>query len=42
MEIIHDFLEFELLSIGKYTLKAYLLVTIIIGFIVTKVILWLN
>ena len=41
MEIIRDFLEFELFSIGKYSLRAYTLVTVVIVFIVTKVIIWL-
>ena len=41
MEIIRNFLEFELLSIGKYTLRTYTLVTIVIVFIITKIIIWL-
>lgn len=41
MEIIRDFLELELFSIGKYTLRTYTLVTIVIVFAVTKVIIWL-
>ncbi|MDF1518037.1 MAG: mechanosensitive ion channel [Lutibacter sp.] len=40
-EIIRDFLEFELFSIGEYTLRAYSLVAILIVFLITKVILWL-
>ncbi len=40
-EIIRDFLEFELFSIGEYTLRAYTLVAILIVFLITKVILWL-
>ncbi|PKP36384.1 MAG: mechanosensitive ion channel protein MscS [Bacteroidetes bacterium HGW-Bacteroidetes-15] len=40
-ETIRDFLEFELFSIGEYTLRAYTLVAILIVFLITKVILWL-
>ncbi|NEW79527.1 MAG: mechanosensitive ion channel [Gelidibacter sp.] len=40
-EIIRDFLEFELFSIGEYTLRAYTIVAIFIVFLITKVILWL-
>lgn len=40
-EIIRDFLEFELFSLGGYTLKAYTLVAILFVFMITKVILWL-
>ena len=41
MEIIRDFLEFEIISIGDYTLKIYTLVIIFLIFLVTKVIVWL-
>lgn len=41
MEILRDFLEFELIGLGKYTLRVYTLVTILIVFLVTKVLLWL-
>lgn len=40
-EIIREFLEFELFSLGEYTLRAYTLVAILIVFLITKVILWL-
>jgi len=40
-EIIRDFLEFELFSIGEYTLRVYTIVAIFIVFLITKVILWL-
>ncbi len=41
MEIIRDFLEFEIIKIGEYTLKVYTLVIIFLIFFVTRVILWL-
>lgn len=40
-ETIREFLEFELFSLGEYTLRAYTLVAIFIVFLITKVILWL-
>ncbi|MDO9137099.1 MAG: mechanosensitive ion channel [Lutibacter sp.] len=40
-ETLREFLEFELFSIGEYTLRAYTLVAIFIVFLITKVILWL-
>lgn len=40
-ETIRDFLEFELFSLGEYTLRAYTIVAILIVFLMTKVILWL-
>lgn len=40
-ETIRDFLEFELFSLGEYTLRAYTIVAIFIVFLLTKVILWL-
>ncbi|MDD3721408.1 MAG: mechanosensitive ion channel [Lutibacter sp.] len=41
MEIIRNFLEFEIIKIGDYTLKVHTLVIILLFFFVTKVILWL-
>ncbi len=41
MEIIRNFLELELISIGDYTLKVYFLAIIALIFLITKVILWL-
>lgn len=41
MEIFNNFLEFEIFRIGEYTLKVYILLTILIIFLVTKIILWL-
>jgi len=40
-QIIREFLEFELFSLGEYTLRAYTLVAILFVFLMTKVILWL-
>lgn len=40
-EIIRNFLEFELFSIGEYTLRVYSLVIIFLIFLLTKIILWL-
>ncbi len=40
METLRAFLEFELLSIGGYTIRVYTLVTILIIFLITKFILW--
>ncbi|PKP12362.1 MAG: mechanosensitive ion channel protein MscS, partial [Bacteroidetes bacterium HGW-Bacteroidetes-3] len=41
MDIIRDFLEFELFSLGKYTLRVYTLVAVVIVFLITKILLWL-
>jgi small-conductance mechanosensitive channel len=41
MEIIRNFLEFELIRIGDYTLRVYSLAIIVLIFLLTKVILWL-
>jgi small-conductance mechanosensitive channel len=41
MEVINKFLEFELLSIGKYSLKFSTLFLVLMVIIITKVILWL-
>lgn len=41
METIRNFLEFELISIGENVIRVYSLVSILIIFILTKVILWL-
>lgn len=40
-ETIREFLEFELFSLGEYTLRAYTIVAIFMVFLITKVILWL-
>ena len=42
MEMLNKFLEFELLSIGKYSLKVSTLFLVLIIIILTKVILWLT
>lgn len=36
-----EFLEFELISIGEYKIRVYTVVTILIIFLITKLILWL-
>jgi small-conductance mechanosensitive channel len=41
MEILRDFLEFEIIKIGDYTLKVHTLFIIFLIFLVTKFILWL-
>ncbi|MGB5171764.1 mechanosensitive ion channel family protein [Eudoraea sp.] len=41
METIKEFLEFELISIGEYKIRVYTAVTILIIFLITKIILWL-
>jgi small-conductance mechanosensitive channel len=41
MEIINEFLNFELISVKDHTLKIYSLVIILIIYLITKVILWL-
>lgn len=40
METIKAFLEFELLSIGKYSIKVYTLVAMAMIIIITKLLLW--
>ena len=40
METIKTFLEFELLSVGKYSIRVYTLVAMAIIILVTKVLLW--
>jgi small-conductance mechanosensitive channel len=41
MDTLKAFLEFELISVGKYTIKVYTLVTILIIFLIAKLVLWL-
>jgi hypothetical protein len=41
MEIIRNFLEFKLISIGDYTLRVYSLAIIVLIFLLIKIILWL-
>lgn len=41
METINNILNFELFSLGEYTIKVSKLVTILLIFIVTKIVLWL-
>ena len=41
MESLNDFFEFEIFSFGKYTIKVNILLTVIIVFLITKLILWL-
>ena len=41
MEAFLKALEFELISVGEYTLKIYTLGVIILIFLITKTILWL-
>ena len=41
MERFNSILEFELITVGDYTLKVYTIFTILIIFILTKTILWL-
>ncbi len=41
MELLNKFLEFELLTVGKYTLKVSTLFLMAIIIVITKVILWL-
>jgi small-conductance mechanosensitive channel len=42
MEMLDKFLEFELLSIGEYSLKVSTLFLVLIIIVITKVILWLT
>ena len=39
MEILREFLEFELIRVGEYKIRVYTLVTILIIFLITKLIL---
>ena len=41
MELLNNFLEFEIFSIGKYSLKVSTLVLVLFIIVITKVILWL-
>jgi small-conductance mechanosensitive channel len=40
METLKTFLEFELLNIGKYSIKVYTLVAMVLIIIITKLLLW--
>ena len=40
MEVLKEFLEFELITLGKNTIRVYTLVNILIIFLITKLILW--
>lgn len=40
MEIVKDFLDFELITLGKNTIHVYTLITIVLIFLLTKLILW--
>ncbi len=41
METLRKFLEFELISVGEYNVRVYTLVTILIIYLATKLLLWL-
>ena len=41
METVREFLEFELISIGENKIRVYTLMTILLIFLITKLILWL-
>ena len=41
METVRKFLEFELISVGEHKIQVYTLVTILMIFLITKLILWL-
>ena len=41
METIRKFLELELISVGEYKIRVYTIVTILIIFLITKLVLWL-
>jgi len=41
METLRKFLEFVLISAGEYKIRVYTLVTILLIFLVTKLVLWL-
>jgi len=40
METIRNFLELELISVGEYKIRIFTLVTILIIFLITKIVLW--
>jgi len=40
MEVLNKFLEFEIISLGRYTLRVYTLITILLIFLITKLVLW--
>ena len=40
MEALRKFLEFELINAGEYKIQVYTLMTILIIFLITKLILW--
>ncbi|WP_189702516.1 hypothetical protein [Subsaximicrobium wynnwilliamsii] len=40
MQLLNEFLEFELLSIGSYSLKISTLVLVLVIILFTKMILW--
>ncbi len=40
MEILKEFLEFELITLGKNTIRVYTLMNIVFIFMITKLILW--
>ena len=41
METLNGFLEFELITLGKSTIRVYTLVSVLIIFLITKLVLWL-
>ncbi|MBT8181139.1 MAG: mechanosensitive ion channel [Eudoraea sp.] len=41
METLKNFFEFELVSVGEFKIRAYTLVTVLIIFLIAKLILWL-
>tara|TARA_R110002050_G_scaffold261556_1_gene401587 strand:+ start:49932 stop:50780 length:849 start_codon:yes stop_codon:yes gene_type:complete len=41
METLREFLEFEIITLGKNTIRIYTLMTIVLIFLITKLILWL-
>ena len=41
MELLRKFLEFELINIGDYKIQVYTLMTILIIYIITKLVIWL-
>ena len=41
METLKGFSEFELITLGKSTIRVYTLVTVLVIFLITKLILWL-
>ena len=40
METLREFLEFELITFGKNTIRVYTLITVVLIFLITKLILW--